>query len=250
MKNTCKTCTHSKPTYKGYRCEIKGKKTKLTDTCKDWSRKAGIILLALILSATPLTVHAQGRDWWPDQVEQDDYYHNLDKFGEWPGDVITNETMIETVTFRPKVLSAVTYSKSTKITVDATTAARVIIVRYTTDGKHWEQRSFRNMSYKGPVTAHRKWQVKAYVKENRYSSWCARQFKQAGKTIDYKKTAMLNSPMAQLYFDDHLIDGIRRKVASPVTLNIPVRARRIRIRYAYTGLKRECYSEWAEVKAR
>lgn len=209
-----------------------------------------ILLLAVILAVTPLSVHAEKRDWWPTQVDEDDYYHNLDQVGEWPNDVISNEVMIETVTFRPKVLSAVPYSRTTKITADITTAARLVIVKYTADGKHWEQRSFRNTGYKGPVTAHRKWQLKLHAKTDRYTSWCARQFKQAGKTIDYKKTAMLNGPMAQLYFDDHLIDGIRNKVKCIKVLNIPARAKQVSIRYVYTGLHGNSYSEWRTIKVR
>lgn len=210
-----------------------------------------IALMMALIMLVPMNVQAQAhRDWWPDQVDGNDYYHNVDYVGEWPGDVITNETMIETVTFRPKVVSAVPYSKTTKLTVDATTAARVIIVKYTADGKRWEQRSFRNTSYVGPVTARRKWQVKAHVKKNYYSSWCARQFKQGKTTLDYKKTAMLNGPMAQLYFDDHLIDSVRRKVKCVRTLNIPVRAKQVSIRYVYTGLHGNSYSEWQTVKVR
>ena len=209
-----------------------------------------ILLLAVILAVTPLSVHAEKRDWWPTQVDEDDYYHNLDQVGEWPNDVTSIETMIETVTFRPKVLSAVPYSRTTKITADITTAARLVIVKYTADGKHWEQRSFRNTGYKGPVTAHRKWQLKLHAKTDRYTSWCARQFKQGGVTINYKKTAMLNGPMAQLYFDDHLIDGIRSKVKCIKVLNIPVRAKQIQIRYVYTGLHGNSYSEWRTIKVR
>lgn len=207
-------------------------------------------IMVAVLALAPLTARAQDRNWWPDQVDQNDYYHNLDQVGVWPNDVISNEAMIETVTFRPRVLSVVPYSRTTKITADITTAARLVIVKYTADGKHWEQRSFRNTSYIGPVTAHRKWQVKAHVKKDYYSSWCARQFKQAGKTIDYKKTAMLNGPMAQLYFDDHLIDNIRAKVKCVKVLNIPVRAKQISIRYVYTGLHGNSYSEWQSLKVR
>lgn len=207
-------------------------------------------IMVAVLALAPLTAHAQERNWWPDQVDSNDYYHNLDQVGQWPNDVISTETMIETVTFRPRVLSAVPYSRTTKITADITTAARLVIVKYTADGKHWEQRSFRNTSYIGPVTSNRKWQVKAHVKKDYYSSWCARQFKQAGKTIDYKKTAMLNGPMAQLYFDDHLIDRIRNKVKCIKVLNIPARARQIQIRYVYTGLHGNSYSEWLTAKVR
>ena len=203
------------------------------------------VLTLTLFFNTSLTV--QARDWWPTQVEQDDFYHSLDQVGEWPGNVITKEAMIETITFEPRVLSAVRYSKTTKLTLDATTAARVIMVRYTTDGRHWEQKCFRNTGYKGPVTAHRKWQVKLHAKTDRYTSWCARQFKQGGKTLDYKKTAMLNGPMAQLYFDDALINGIRKKVVSPKTITVP-NARRIRIRYVYSGLSCDNYSKWVEVK--
>lgn len=212
-------------------------------------------LVAMILAIAmlfPVNVQAQEyRDWWPDQVDGNDYYHNVDYVGEWPGDVITNETMIETVTFRPKALSAVPYSKTTKLTVDATTAARVIVVKYTADGKHWEQRSFRNTSYVGSVTAHRKWQLKLHAKTDRYTSWCARQFKQAGKTLDYKKVAHTRGQGAQLFFDDVLIDSVRRKVKCVKTLNIPARVQTMRIRYVYTALHGgNAYTRWETVKVR
>lgn len=209
-----------------------------------------LMLLMVLCMIAPLSAHAQQRDWWPEQIDESDEYHNVDVVGKWPGDVITNEIAIDTITFRPVVISAKLYPKSTKIKVDATTAARVIVVQYTLDGQHWKQQSFRNASYKGPVRCIRKWQGKLYAKEDRYSSWCARQFKQAGVTIDYKKTACLRSQMAQLYFDDQLIDGIRKKVAFPVLLNIPARAKLIKIRYVYTGLKKNVYSEWLTVKVR
>ena len=214
-------------------------------------KKLVAMMMALIM-LVPMNVQAQAyRDWWPDQVDGDDYYHNVDYVGEWPGDVITNETMIETVTFRPKVLSAVPYSKTTKLTVDATTAARVIIVKYTEDGKHWEQRSFRNTSYVGPVTAHRKWQLKLHAKTDRYTSWCARQFKQAGKTLDYKKVAHTKGQGAQLFFDDVLIDSVRRKVKCVKTLNIPARVQMMRVRYVYTALHGgNAYTRWETVKVR
>lgn len=214
-------------------------------------KKLVALMMALIM-LVPMNVQAQAyRDWWPDQVDGNDYYHNVDYVGEWPGDVITNETMIETVTFRPKILSVVPYSKTTKLTVDATTAARVIIVKYTADGKHWEQRSFRNTSYVGSVTAHRKWQLKLHAKTDRYTSWCARQFKQAGKTLDYKKVAHTKGQGAQLFFDDVLIDSVRRKVKCVKTLNIPARVQMMRVRYVYTALHGgNAYTRWETVKVR
>lgn len=250
MDNKCKTCAHCKPTYKGYRCEIKDKKTKLTDVCEKWAKRATALLLAVILATTPLSARAEKRDWWPTQVDEDDFYYDFKQVGKWPHDVTSTETIIETVTFRPNVISVVPYSKTTKITADITTAARLVIVRYTADGKHWEQKIFRNASYAGPVRAHRKWQDKWHSKDDHYSSWCARQFKQAGKTLDYKKTACLRSQMAQLYFDDQLIDYVRRKVKSIKVLNIPVRAKQVSIRYVYTGLHGNSYSEWEVLKVR
>lgn len=210
-----------------------------------------ILLLAVILATTPISVHAQQRDWWPTQVDEDDFYYDFKQTGKWPNDVTSIETIIETVTFRPKVISVVPYSKTTKITADITTAARVIIVRYTADGKHWQQKSFRNASYAGPVTAHRKWQSKWHSKDDHYSSWCARQFVQAGKTIDYKKVAHTKGQGAQLYFDDVLINSIRRKVKCVKTLNIPARVQMMRIRYAYTALHGgDAYTRWETVKVR
>ena len=208
------------------------------------------LMLAVILAVTPLSVHAEKRDWWPTQVDEDDYYYNFDQIGRWPHDVTSIETIIETVTFNPKVLSVIPYSKTTKITADITTAARVIIVRYTADGKHWEQRSFRNASYVGPVTAHRKWQDMWHSKGDYYTSWCRRQFKQGNKTIAYKQTPTERGQMAQLFFDDKLIDSVRRKVKCVRTLNIPVRAKQVSIRYVYTGLHGNSYSEWEILKVR
>ena len=57
--------------------------------------------------------------------------------------------------------------------------------------------------------------------------------------------------MAQLYFDDYLIDhSIRPKVVNPVILSIPARAKKFKIRYAYTGLKKDIFSEWVVVEVR
>ncbi len=212
--------------------------------------KKTILLLMMLCTLAPLTAHAQYRDWWAEQVDENDYYYNFETIGKWPSDVTSKETVRETVTFRPRVLSVTPYSKTTKITADITTAARVVIVRYTTDGKHWQQKSFRNTSYVGPVVALRKWQSKLHSKEDYYSSWCARQFTQAGKTLDYKKVAHTRGQMAQLYFDDVLIDSVRRKVKCVKVLNIPVRAKQISVRYVYSGFHGNSYSEWKTVKVR
>lgn len=212
-------------------------------------KKLVALVMALIM-LVPMNVQAQERDWWPVQVDEDDFYYDFKQVGKWPNDVTSIETIIETVTFRPNVISVVPYSKTTKITADITTAARVVIVRYTADGKHWEQRSFRNASYVGPVTAHRKWQDMWHSKGDYYTSWCRRQFKQGNKTIAYKQTPTERGQMAQLYFDDKLIDSVRRKVKCVRTLNIPVRAKQVSIRYVYTGLHGNSYSEWEIMKVR
>ena len=124
------------------------------------------------------------------------------------------------------------------------------MVQYSVDGQTWTTRNYRNIGYKGPVTCIRKWQIKLHAKENYHSSWCARQFKQGGATLAYKKTASLRSPMAQLYFDDTLIDGIRKKVGFPVLLNIPAWAKLVKVRYVYTGQKKDLFSYWLTVKVR
>ena len=208
------------------------------------------LMLAVILATTPLSVHAEKRDWWPIQIDESDQYYDFQKIGQWPADVITNEVAVDTILFRPKVAAVQPLNKSVKVLIDATTAARSIVVQYSVDGQTWTTRSYRNIGYKGPVTCIRKWQIKLHAKDDYYSSWCARQFKQGGTTIDYKKTACLRSPMAQLYFDDSLIDGIRKKVAFPVLLNIPARAKLVKIRYVYTGQKKDLFSYWLTVKVR
>ena len=38
MQETCKTCEHCKPTYKGGACELKGKRVKMTGTCEKWEK--------------------------------------------------------------------------------------------------------------------------------------------------------------------------------------------------------------------
>ena len=213
-------------------------------------KKLVALVMALIM-LVPMNVQAQAyRDWWPTQVDENDLHYNFRTIGKWPNDVMSIETIIETVTFRPKVLSVVPYSKNTKITADITTAARVVIVRYTADGKHWQQKSFRNASYVGPVRAHRKWQDMWHSRGDYYTSWCRRQFKQGNKTIAYKQTPTERGQMAQLFFDDQLIDSVRRKVKCVRTLNIPVRAKQVSIRYVYTGLHGNSYSEWEVLKVR
>ena len=211
-------------------------------------------ILALVLAVAlsiPIGAKAEYRDWWPSQVDENDLHYNFKTIGKWPNDVMSIEDIIETITFNPKVVSVAPYSKSTKITVDATTAARVIIVKYTVDGKNWTVKNYRNTFYIGPVTAHRKWQSKWHSIDDHYSSWCARQFVQAGKTIDYKKVAHTRGQGAQLYFDDVLINSVRRKVKSVKTLNIPARVQMIRVRYVYTALHGgDAYTRWETVKVR
>ena len=213
-------------------------------------KKLVAMMMALIM-LVPMNVQAQAyRDWWPTQVDENDLHYNFRTIGKWPNDVMSIEDIIETITFNPKVLSVAPYSKSTKVTVDATTSARVIIVKYTVDGKNWEVKNYRNTSYIGPVTCRRKWQSKWHSKDDHYSSWCARQFKQAGKTLDYKKVAHTRGQGAQLYFDDVLINSVRRKVKCVKVLNLPVRAKQVSIRYVYTGLHGNSYSEWEVFKVR
>lgn len=212
--------------------------------------KKMLLLMFMCIMLTPIGARAGERNWWPIQIDESDQYYDLQKIGEWPRDVLTKEIAVDTVLFRPVVAAVQPLNNSVKVLIDATTAARSIVVQYSVDGKTWTTRNYRNIGYKGSVTCTRKWQGKLHAKEDYYSSWCARQFKQGGVTIDYKKTASLRSPMAQLYFDDTLIDGIRKKVGFPVLLNIPARAKLIRIRYAYTGLKKNLYSEWLTVKVR
>ena len=133
-------------------------------------KKLVAMAMALIM-LVPMNVQAQAyRDWWPTQVDENDLLYNFRTIGKWPNDIMSIEDIIETVTFNPKVISVVPYSKSTKITVDATTAARVIVVKYTVDGKNWTVKNYRNTSYIGPVTAHRKWQSKWHSIDDHYSS--------------------------------------------------------------------------------
>lgn len=199
---------------------------------------------------TPIGARAEERNWWPTQIDEADEYHDLQMIGAWPADVITNEVAVDTILFRPVVAAVQPLSRSVKVLVDATTAARSIVVQYSVDGKTWTPRSYRNIGYRGSITCIRKWQIKLHAREDYYSSWCARQFKQGGVTLDYKKTACLRSQMAQLYFDDQLIDGIRKKVGFPVLLNIPARAKLVKIRYVYTGQKKDLFSYWLTVKVR
>ncbi len=39
MKEICKNCGNTRPTYKGIICEHKGKKVKTTTTCPEWRPK-------------------------------------------------------------------------------------------------------------------------------------------------------------------------------------------------------------------
>jgi len=213
-------------------------------------KRIAMLLMIMCIMLTPIGARAEERNWWPIQIDESDQYYDFQKIGQWPADVITNETAIYTILFRPKVAAVQPLNNSVKVLIDATTAARSIVVQYSVDGQTWTTRSYRNIGYKGPVTCIRKWQVKLHAKENYYSSWCARQFKQGGATLDYKKTASLRSPMAQLYFDDTLIDGIRKKVGFPVLLNIPARTKLVKIRYVYTGQKKDLFSNWLTVKVR
>lgn len=213
-------------------------------------KRIAMLIMIMCIMLTQIGARAEERNWWPTQIDEADEYHDLQMIGAWPADVITNEVAVDTILFRPVVAAVQPFSRSVKVLVDATTAARSIVVQYSVDGKTWTPRSYRNIGYRGSITCIRKWQIKLHAREDYYSSWCARQFKQGGVTLDYKKTACLRSQMAQLYFDDQLIDGVRKKVGFPVLLNIPAMAKLIRIRYVYTGLKKDAYSEWLMVKVR
>ena len=212
--------------------------------------KKMLLLMLMCIMLTPIGTRAQQRNWWPEQICEEDELYDFQKIGEWPRDVLTKETAIDTILFRPKVAAVQPLSRSVKVLIDATTAARSIVVQYSADGKTWTPKTYRNIGYKGSVTCTRKWLSQWHSKGDYYTSWCGRQFKQGGKTINYKQTPNERGQMAQLYFDDYLIDGIRKKVAFPVLLNIPARAKLVRIRYAYTGLKKNLYSEWLTVKVR
>lgn len=212
--------------------------------------KKMLLLMLMCIMLTPIGARAEERNWWPVQIDESDQYYDLQKIGQWPADVITNEVAVDTILFRPKVAAVQPLRNSVKVLIDATTSARSIVVQYSVDGKTWTQKTYRNIGYKGPVTCTRKWLSQWHSKGDYYTSWCGRQFKQGGKTINYKQTPNERGQMAQLYFDDYLIDGIRKKVAFPVLLNIPARAKLVRIRYAYTGLKKNLYSEWLTVKVR
>lgn len=39
MKEICKNCANTKPTYKGIICTLSGKKTKQSGTCDEWRKK-------------------------------------------------------------------------------------------------------------------------------------------------------------------------------------------------------------------
>lgn len=210
-----------------------------------------IALVMALVMIVPMNANAQKRDWWPTQIDESDEYHNIEKVGEWPDTVITNEIAKDVITFRPRVVAVQKMSKSVKVLADITTASKNVIIQYTVDGKRWYQQSYRNARYSGPVVCTRKWQIKLHAKDDYYTSWCARQFKQGGQTIDYKRPPTQRGQMAQLFFDDYLIDHtIRPKVVNPVILSIPARAKKFKIRYKYTGLKKDVFSEWVEVKVR
>lgn len=208
-----------------------------------------IALILMLAMLAPIGAKAQDRNWWTEQICEDDEENSFTQSGAWPGDVVTHETIRDVIVFRPKVVAAQKLSKSVKVLVDATTASRSIVVKYTVDGKTWTQRSYRNIGYKAPVICTRKWQCVLH-KNDTGSSWCVRQFKQGNTSVDYKKVWHPRDYMAQLYFDDYLIDGIRKKVPCAVMLNIPACAKTIRIRYVYTGFKKTLYSEWMTVKVR
>lgn len=209
-----------------------------------------IALVMALVMIVPMNANAQKRDWWPTQIDESDEYHNIEKVGEWPDTVITNEIAKDVITFRPRVVAVQKMSKSVKVLADITTASKNVIVQYTVDGKRWYQQSYRNARYSGPVVCTRKWQCVLH-KDDTNSSWCARQFSQGKESLDFKKVFRPRDYMAQLFFDDYLIDHtIRPKVVNPVILSIPAKAKKFKIRYKYTGLKKDVFSEWVEVKVR
>lgn len=213
--------------------------------------KKMILLMLMLMMLAPIGARAaEKRDWWPTQIDENDEYNDFRKDGEWPDDVVSNETVKDVITFRPMIAGVQKMNSSVKVIADITTASRVVVIQYTVDGKRWYQKSYRNVRYNVPVVCTRKWQCVLH-KDDTGSSWCARQFKQGKQPLDFKKVFHPRDYMAQLYFDDYIIDRtIRPKVVNPVILSIPARAKKFKIRYVYTGFNGDIFSDWVEVKVR
>ena len=65
--------------------------------------KKMLLLMLMCIMLTPIGARAQQRNWWPEQICEEDELYDFQKIGEWPGDVLTKETAIDTILFRPKV---------------------------------------------------------------------------------------------------------------------------------------------------
>ena len=122
--------------------------------------KKTLLILTLILAMlTQIGARAQTRNWWPEQIDEDDEYYAEQTVGEWPGTVVTNAIAKDVITFRPMIVAVQKMNSSVKVLADITTASRNVVVQYTVDGKRWYQRSYRNYRYSGPVVCTRKWQT-------------------------------------------------------------------------------------------
>ena len=182
MDNKCKTCAHCKPTYKGYRCEIKDKKTKLTDVCGKWVKRATALLLAVILALTPLTARAE--DTAPEVIMHEDW--------DWQNRTRPTQGFSEifraTVAFKPTNVTAKANRNSITVTTGCNTAVRSVLIEYTTDDMFWwrETRCFRNVKYVAPVLVTRKSQQKYNWHTGKYSSSTDLSFTQGRRVLSHK----------------------------------------------------------------
>ena len=244
MDNKCKTCAHCKPTYKGYRCEIKDKKTKLTDVCEKWAKRATALLLAVILAAAPMTAKAAEKmstelvayDSDGTIVSGDKSEHTIEW---WP------------VAYKPAEIYIAKQAHAIGVYADVTTAAKNVIVQYSRD-KEFKSgvttKTFRNVSYKGPVLAFLATDGGLFGNLWHFTDTVI--IKQDGKTLHSRRKHI--GEWGRLRITQADVNASRKQVRSLIRMYIPGISNPtglyVRVRSVYPGqYRRVIYSGWSRV---
>ena len=208
------------------------------------------MILAMVLTIMPTVIvtaaMAEELDY-----DRNEYSFDVHTDDSYPGYWQQDERMSYVMTFDPKPIKLTRYGKTTKLTADVTTAARVILIDYY-DGKNWKRAgTYTNAPCKGSVVASTDSQIKLIRATDNYSSWGHIKVVQNGKTLYEKRKFHPNDMNAALAFciTDGFVNQIRKSVKRTRTFNIPVKAEKYRIECIYTSLRgNNSYSNWVVVR--
>ena len=203
---------------------------------------AVIVALALTIMPTAVVSAALAEDLDYNDTE---YSFDVTTDKEYPGYWRQDERCAWVVTYAPRIKKVVTGAKTTKVTADVTTSARVVMISWY-DGKSWSKpKAYSNFPCNGSIIARNDSQIKLY-KNGSYSSWLKITVTQKGRELYSIKKYHPNDLNASyaLAIDDFLLEQIRKTVARERTFTIPCKAKKIKIRCVYTGMNGNSYSRW------